>query len=467
VSNEITVQAFTCELREIEVSDRIRMDFKDIDKLADSIRQFGQIEPIVVIKGTKTPWKLVAGERRYRACIAAGVTRIKAVLQENSDPLFLKEIEIEENVQRSDLSWHELVQAKLELDRIKRQQAGQEVDTGRASRNDKWKLEDTAKLIGEDSSGTRRDIELAKAMESDPKLADYLKQFPKTRAYQKWQEYLKIKDTKTRHEQIERELGGSSFFNGDCLIELAKVPDESVHLILTDPPFGIAEIDATSEKAGHVIVETDNLNRQDHEVLISKLIPILARKLKPGCFFFIFGGLEYFDFYKRTFAASDLEMNNRPLIWYKERTTTPFYGYSFQSCYEAIFYGLKPPRSRQLLRAAKDIINEHTITSKLRQHIFEKPVKLLRYLIEQSTFEGETVLDPFAGSFSTVIAALSVERKAIAIELNPNHYLLAIDRVAKWRKEHSKDGDLKSQDPDDVADQLVRSCISVAREAEL
>jgi len=70
-------------------------------------------------------------------------------------------------------------------------------------------------------------------------------------------------------------------------------------------------------------------------------------------------------------------------------------------------------------------------TGRTVRHPSEKPVPLLRELIESSTRQGEVVLDPFAGSGSTGVAAVLSGRRAILVESHYEYALLARDRVLR------------------------------------
>lgn len=64
-----------------------------------------------------------------------------------------------------------------------------------------------------------------------------------------------------------------------------------------------------------------------------------------------------------------------------------------------------------------------------RKHPMQKPVPLMEWLIRTYTDEGQTVLDPFMGSGSTIIAAIHTGRKAIGIEKDPEHFKNAVERI--------------------------------------
>ncbi len=82
---------------------RKKFDDEEIQKLAESIRDHGLIQPIIVRSIEDERYQIVAGERRWRACKMAGITEIPIIVKELSDEETAK-IAIIENVQRSDLN---------------------------------------------------------------------------------------------------------------------------------------------------------------------------------------------------------------------------------------------------------------------------------------------------------------------------------------------------------------------------
>ena len=82
---------------------RIHFDEKGLEELADSIRERGLVQPIMVTPLEKGQYQLIAGERRWRASKLAGYKRIPAIIKDVSDrDLF--EFSLIENIQREDLS---------------------------------------------------------------------------------------------------------------------------------------------------------------------------------------------------------------------------------------------------------------------------------------------------------------------------------------------------------------------------
>lgn len=97
----------TADIRPSTTNPRKRFDDADLLELGESIKKHGQLQPILVRPNPKhpdesQPYEIVAGERRWRACSAAGVETMLAIVREISDDLML-EIQIVENVQRVDM----------------------------------------------------------------------------------------------------------------------------------------------------------------------------------------------------------------------------------------------------------------------------------------------------------------------------------------------------------------------------
>ena len=92
---------------------RKNFDINTLEELAQSIREYGVVQPIIVVKNGKR-YTIVAGERRFRASKLAGKKTIPAVIREYSD-MQIKEIALLENIQREDLNPIETARALDEL----------------------------------------------------------------------------------------------------------------------------------------------------------------------------------------------------------------------------------------------------------------------------------------------------------------------------------------------------------------
>ena len=101
-------------IEDIKVKKRLRKEMGDISALADSLKRFGQINPVVITKRNV----LVAGERRLEAARSLGWRTINAVVADISDELTMVEYELEENAQRLDFSKEEAEEAARKIHRL-------------------------------------------------------------------------------------------------------------------------------------------------------------------------------------------------------------------------------------------------------------------------------------------------------------------------------------------------------------
>jgi ParB family chromosome partitioning protein len=101
-------------IKDIIVKKRIRKDMGDIEALAESLKRYGQISPVVISKKNM----LIAGGRRLEAAKFLGWRTINAVISECTDELARLEIEVEENLQRRDFNMEEVAEATKKIYRL-------------------------------------------------------------------------------------------------------------------------------------------------------------------------------------------------------------------------------------------------------------------------------------------------------------------------------------------------------------
>jgi len=103
------------QINDIKVKKRIRKDMGDINALADSMKRFGQISPILITKNNV----LIAGGRRLEAARNLGWSTINAVVAEIPDELSKLEYELEENMQRRNFTPTETNEAAKRIYRLR------------------------------------------------------------------------------------------------------------------------------------------------------------------------------------------------------------------------------------------------------------------------------------------------------------------------------------------------------------
>jgi site-specific DNA-methyltransferase (adenine-specific) len=209
-----------------------------------------------------------------------------------------------------------------------------------------------------------------------------------------------------------------TLYHGDAADVLAELPKDSVDLLVTDPPYEIAWR-SNLRDAGP---KFDRMHGDDGAVDLVGIVRAALRVLRNGRHVYIFGPLD----------LSDLPLSKpATLIWDKVVIGPGDLSAPWGPAHEPISfttqvrskanradgYGLASARLRK-----GSVIRVPRLHSRaVAKHPTEKPIKLLRILIESSSTFDETVLDPFAGSGSTLEAAVLEGRKAIGIEID-EHY---------------------------------------------
>ena len=102
-------------LNKIKLKKRIRRDLGDLSSLINSLRKYGQLTPIIL----NTNYELIAGNRRFESAKRLGWETISAIVVQRETDLEMLELEIEENVQRRDLSAAELSDGFDRLDELR------------------------------------------------------------------------------------------------------------------------------------------------------------------------------------------------------------------------------------------------------------------------------------------------------------------------------------------------------------
>lgn len=423
---------------------RFRKDFGDIQALVASIKKHGLIHPIVVSKidlpkletlndaMNQQEWILIAGERRLTATLYLGQSTIKAVELKDIDDVQRKEIELEENIMRKDVSWAEQATATMQLDELKRKQYGSRLQG--SSENTGWTQKDTAKAIGSSIATVSQDIKLAKAIEEDSALRKKVSGMTKVVA----RKYIeREKQTKRMKLQIEKHqiVLSSNLIHGRCEEEIKNLADESVNCLITDPPWGVADITAVAEGnlSGKYNQEGKNVGDEDEMRETYKvLIPELARVMAPGAHIYMFFAPDWYWILGGLFRQYGFSIDAVPLIWPKHRTTMIPNPYHYIPSYEMILFGCKKPKQRTLVKPRPNCLLDYPADAPTKRvHPLQKPFNLISMMIANSTIVGETVLDCFAGSAVVLRAASKLGRRGIGFEADEKNFFIAQEYLLK------------------------------------
>ncbi len=215
---------------------------------------------------------------------------------------------------------------------------------------------------------------------------------------------------------------------GDCRDTLDKLPRAGADLLLTDPPYGVKwqsgwRKDSFGAMAG-----------DDGSIDWPNVLGHLARRaLKPHRHVYVFG-------YTPEQLAEPLDLGGPcELVWDKLAIGMGDLSQPYGPAHERITFGTYHRGDLAQRKAGRG-----NLSARLRQgsvlrvkrpsaggvrHPSEKPVRLLRQLIESSTVLGDTVFDPCAGTGASGVAAIVSGRRALLIETDPKWAQLAATRL--------------------------------------
>lgn len=213
---------------------------------------------------------------------------------------------------------------------------------------------------------------------------------------------------------------GVTLYCGDCA-------DHRVEsdLIVTDPPYGQA---FESGKAGGKWGEIAG-DRQP--IAIVERLAIALKGLKRGRHVYIFkgeldlSGLKLCGLTELIWDKGTIGMGDLTAPWGPQHETIIFATYELSQANRNKGYGNLSAR----LRKGSVLRETRAISGRVKHHPTEKPIGILRQMIESSSVIGETVYDPFAGSGSTLVAALLEGRKAVGVEMDERYCETAAKRL--------------------------------------
>lgn len=244
---------------------------------------------------------------------------------------------------------------------------------------------------------------------------------------------------------------GQQIFLGDALEILATIPDESVDLIFVDPPYNIGKNFAGRKDKW----KTD----EDYLNWCYQWIDLCIRKLKPTGSFYVMTSTQfmpYFDIYLR----DKVTILSR-IVWSYDSSGVQAKNY-FGSMYEPILYCVKdknnytfnaddimveaktgakrklidyrknPPQPYKTEKVPGNVWDFARVRYRMDEyenHPTQKPVSLLERIVKASSNEGDVVLDPFSGTFTTCFVAKELKRNFIGIEIQEEYFKIGLRRL--------------------------------------
>ena len=226
---------------------------------------------------------------------------------------------------------------------------------------------------------------------------------------------------------------------GDCLERMLEIPDGSVDMVLTDPPYG------TTACKWDSVIPMDHMWKEIHRVIKTNGAAVLfgSEPFSSALRMSNIKNYKYDWVWNKEKSSGSLNCNRMPLkyhenicVFYRKQCLYlpqmtkgkminkggaiggGVYGYTKEKRYKSDTYY---PRSIQTFKGC------HNMQGKV--HPTQKPVALMEYLIRTYTNEGETVLDFTMGSGTTGVACVKTGRRFIGIELDEEYFKIASNRI--------------------------------------
>ena len=192
---------------------------------------------------------------------------------------------------------------------------------------------------------------------------------------------------------------------GDCLEVMKCIPDKSIDLVLTDPPYGITKAEWDEVPSREYFDEIFRVSRE--QLFFGGQFFDLPKK--EGWIVWV----KRAEWWKKQFTNNPKGINEAELIWISLPIKTKVIEYYKQGNVE----GFKGEKPKPNYNKPKQLFTS------------EKPVRLVEYLIKTYFNDAEIILDPFLGSGTTAVAAQNLGRNFIGIEINKEYCRISEERL--------------------------------------
>ena len=238
---------------------------------------------------------------------------------------------------------------------------------------------------------------------------------------------------------------------GDCVEILNQARENSVDMIFADPPYFLSNGGITCHAGKMVSVNKGKWDKsrgiEENHKFTLKWLKACQRVLKPNGTIWVSGTTHII--YSVGFAMQELGYKVlNDIIWYKRNAPPNLSCRYFTHSTEIVLWAAKNEKSKHYfdyklmkkmnqdkqMRNVWEISAPQAEEKKFGKHPTQKPVELLKRIILASTKEGDLVLDPFCGSSTTGVAAVSLNRKYVGMDLEEEYLQLSRKRLEECIK---------------------------------
>jgi modification methylase len=243
---------------------------------------------------------------------------------------------------------------------------------------------------------------------------------------------------------------------GDCLQELARLPEGSIDLVFADPPYNLQLARDLLRPNNTVVDGVDDAwdkfaSFADYDRFSRAWLTQCRRLLKPDGAIWVIGS--YHNIFRLGAALQDLGFwIQNDVIWRKTNPMPNFRGKRFTNAHETLIWAGRDAKARvtfnyEAMKALNDDVQMRSDwlfpicsgperlkdATGRKAHPTQKPEALLHRLMLASSNPGDLVLDPFFGTGTTGAVARRLGRRWLGIEQDPGHAAAAQERIARVR----------------------------------
>ena len=232
------------------------------------------------------------------------------------------------------------------------------------------------------------------------------------------------KDTKRKEqsEQVKTIHITENIKQGDSLEILKSLQDNSIDIILTDPPYGI-EYKSNRSEDSNAITKRGLLNDGKKEAfeLLENTCKILVDKTSKDSHLYFFCSWSVFSDFQRIIGK--YFTIKTPIVWDKGNKGSGDLENDWGNQTELIIYCVKGKKNINYRKG--NVLSIPKIHSSRLVHPTQKPVELIKEILEVSALKNDFIVDPFMGSGSTIKACNEMNLKCLGIELDKEMFNVA------------------------------------------
>lgn len=223
-----------------------------------------------------------------------------------------------------------------------------------------------------------------------------------------------------------------TLYHDDCMNVFKNIPDNSIDLVVTDPPYKVISGGKPHKKGqpSGMLSKNDGKIFKYNNIKPEVWIPEVYRVLKKGTHCYIMTNTINLEDYLRIARECGFGLHN--VLSWEKNNCTPSRWYMKNGEFTLF---LRKGKAKAINNPGSKMIHsfDNIIGNKI--HPTEKPVELMKFYIENSSSVGDIVLDPFMGSNSTGRACRELDRKFIGIEIDDEYFKVDQEEMNKARED--------------------------------